>query len=830
MPDPRIAMGSDNQTFPGRFQIGAVMSTSKLLIVDDDPAQMEILCGHLEPAGYTTSCFTSPAAALARLREQTFDLLLTDLHLPEMGGIEFVRAAREIDSDLVGIIMVGPDAIDNDGETVEATALDYIVKPFALRAVLPVLSRALAVRRLRLENIHLQQAVGIYELSMVIQLTLGFDAVLQKVADAAMGHAQVGAVAILVPAADGEALRLAVSRGDNAARDEGTHIPFSRVISRWVERSLKRVSRLNELADMEASLPLGLFHLPGSVSVAMLSGDRFIGILNFTPKNPGRPISPEQIKAMNILAGAAASALQAAALLEQLQAAEQRYRSLSEHAADIIIRYELHPQPHVAYVNPAFASTMGYTPDEYYADPELILNIVHPDDRLLKEAVLRGDFQNGSTVTLRCINRDGNTIWIEQRNTRVEDSDGRLVAIEGIARDITERQKLEHQLRQSQKMEAVGVLAGGLAHDFNNMLTVIIGYSDLILSDDAPTPLIAEKIGQVKKASELASALTRQLLAFGRKQVVHPEVLDVNAIVESSVHMLRRSVGDDIELIVTLGAGLGSIKADQGQIEQILTNLVVNAKGSMPLGGRITIETRNVILDALDVAGVLVGTLGTCVMIAVTDTGCGMDDSTEARIFEPFYTTKEWGKGTGLGLSIVYGIVKQNGGDIHVFSEPGQGARFEILLPCIVQTEERTDLEVSPAVPAIPLTARSGSETILVVEDEAALRQLIGTVLHNGGYDVRIARDAGDALRICEQQEGKVELVLADMVMPGMNGPAMVDSLMRLNQSLKVLYMSGYAGEAVAGWPGLDPGVPFIQKPFTPVGLIGKIREVLDKA
>jgi CheY-like chemotaxis protein len=346
------------------------MPKSKLLIVDDDPIQTEVLCGHLEPAGYTTTCFISAGAALAALREQTFDLMLTDLHLSEMDGIEFLRAAREIDAELVGIVMVTKDARDNSEETMEVAALDYIVKPFSARAILPVLARALAVRRLRLENIHLQQAIGIYELSMVIQLTLGFDAVLQKIADAAMAHTQVRGVSILVPDGEGETLRLAACRGDNAARDEGKHIRFSRAISRWVERSLKRVSRLNELADMEAALPLRLFQLPDGISVAMLAGDRFVGILNFTPKNPGRPISPEQIKAMNILAGAAASALQAAALLEQLQAAEQRYRSLSERAADIIIRYELQPHPHVAYVNPAFASTMGYSAEEYYADPE----------------------------------------------------------------------------------------------------------------------------------------------------------------------------------------------------------------------------------------------------------------------------------------------------------------------------------------------------------------------------------------------------------------------------------------------------------------------------
>jgi len=803
------------------------MPTAKLLIVDGDPAQMRTLCGRFDAAGYATRCVTSAVAALAALGEETFDLVLTELNMPEMNGIALLSAAREVDPDLAGIIMADQDTIDSAIQALEADALDCIAKPFKLGTILPILSRALAVRRLRLENIHLQQAVVIYELSTVIQSTLGFDAVLQKVADAAMAHAEVSGVCMLVPIEDGKALRVAVTRGDNAAQNEGKCILLNRALSRWVERSLKRVSRLNELAAMEAALPLALFQLPGSASLAMLAGGSFIGILNFTAKNPERPISPEQAKAMNILAGAAASALQAASLLDQLRSAEQRYHSLSERAADIITRYELYPHPHVAYVNPAFASIMGYSPEQYYADPELILNIVHPDDRLLKEAVLRGDFLNGSTVTLRCISRAGNTVWLEQHNTRVEDNDGRLIAIEGIARDITERQKLEEQLHQSQKMEAIGVLAGGLAHDFNNMLTVILGYSDLILTDDAPGPRIVEKLDQVKKAAELAAALTRQLLAFGRKQLVRRRVLDVNGIVETSSKMLHRSIGEDIELVLRLDAGLAKINADPGQIEQVLMNLTLNAKASMPQGGRITIETKNVTLDEPPLAGTMACKPGLDVMIAVTDTGCGMDASTQARIFEPFYTTKQLGQGTGLGLSIVYGIVKQNGGDIRVFSKPGQGSRFEILFPRGHQIGEAAAVDVSLPPPALPSSAPAMSETILVVEDEPVLRRLLGTILHNGGYDVRIARDGYEALRICEQHEGKVGLVLTDIILPGMSGPAMVDSLLQLDNNLRVLYMSGYGGDAITGERGLDPGVPFIQKPFTPVALVDRIRDIL---
>jgi PAS domain S-box-containing protein len=813
------------KTFPG-----PAAPVTRVLVVDEDAAQMKTLCDALISQSYSTTCLTSAADALTLLREQPFDLLLVDMNMTGTDVTAFFRAAREIDSDLVGIVITGQDAADNAAQAMEAGALDYIVKPFKTHAILPVLARARSVRKLRLENIHLQQAVGIYELSMVIRLTLDSDAVLQKVADAAMAHTQVSGVSILLPVDDGKALRVAMARGDNASQHVGKQVSFSASLSGWVERSLKRVSRLNELAAVQAALPLSLPQLPDSTSIAMLSGGRFVGILNFTSKNPGRPVSAAQIKALNVLASAAASALEAASLLDQLRSAERRYRSLSERAADIIFRYELYPQPHVGYINPASESVLGYSPGEYYADPGLILLIVHPDDRHFKEALLRGEFSSGSTVTLRCLNRNGNIVWIEQLITRVLDSDGRLIAIEAIARDITERKKLEEQLRQSQKLEAIGLLAGGLAHDFNNMLTVIMGYADLILDDDKPARPTVEKIGQVKKAAEHAAVLTGQLLAFGRRQLMQRRVLDVNSVVQRNADIFRQSIGEDIELAIDLEDGPGLIEADPGQIEQILMNLVVNASSSMPMGGKITIETKNVTLGEPRMAGTLAGSSGAHVMIAVTDTGCGMDAATLARVFEPFYTTRELGKGTGLGLSIIYGIVKQSAGDIRVFSEPGHGARFEILLPRSERTKERPSVQASPDLPSVAPEVLPGCGTILVVEDESVLRQLIGTILHNSGYDVLIARDGVEALDICRRHEGRIAMVLTDIVMPGMSGPAMVESLIDVEPGLRVLYMSGYAGDIVASERGLDPEIPFIQKPFTAANLVGKIREILGNS
>jgi CheY-like chemotaxis protein len=286
--------------------------------------------------------------------------------------------------------------------------------------------------------------------------------------------------------------------------------------------------------------------------------------------------------------------------------------------------------------------------------------------------------------------------------------------------------------------------------------------------------------------------------------------------------MLRRSIGEDIELVINLDAGLGAVKTDAGQIEQILMNLVVNAKHAMPLGGKITIETQNVMPDEPPESGTPAGNAGPFVMLAVSDTGHGMDEATQARIFEPFFTTKELGKGTGLGLSIVYGIVEQSGGHIRVVSQPGQGARFEILLP---RTERREEL---PAPPAILSQVPGGSETILVVEDQPELRELIGRILKKAGYEVLTACDGKEALGIGKEREWKIGLILTDMIMPGMSGPELAEPLLKLNPGMRVLYMSGYAGDLVARDRGLDPGMPFIQKPFTSVNLIGRIREILD--
>ena len=381
-----------------------------------------------------------------------------------------------------------------------------------------------------------------------------------------------------------------------------------------------------------------------------------------------------------------------------------------------------------------------------------------------------------------------------------------------------------HQLQQSQKLEAIGQLAGGVAHDFNNMLTAIIGYTDLSLRRVGLESPIRRNLEETKKAAERAAALVRQLLAFSRKQILEPKVLDLNDVVKDMEKMLTRLIGENIQLATRLEAELGSVKADPCQVEQIIVNLVVNARDAMPRGGKVTIETANTTLDDQAVQRDVSIKPGQYVMLAVSDTGSGMDEETQRRIFEPFFTTKDLGKGTGLGLSTVYGIVKQSGGNIWVYSEPGLGTMFKVYLPRIDDTTA-----ISIENPAQEAAALRGSETILLVEDEDIVRGLTRKILMQAGYHVLDAKGGEEAIRVCSAHAGQIDLLLTDVVMPEISGKEVADRLLELRPALRVIFMSGYTDEAIVQHGVLDANVEFIQKPFTWIALTKKVRDVLNR-
>jgi len=506
-----------------------------------------------------------------------------------------------------------------------------------------------------------------------------------------------------------------------------------------------------------------------------------------------------------------------------LSRTEEKYRTIFENAVDGI--YQATPEGKFTSVNPAMVRILGYKSQE-----ELAAHRVESDSRRYvdpncHEKLKATLAEKGVVVGFECevYRKDLSKLWISQNVRAIRDESGNVLVHEGSIEDITERKTLEEQFRQAQKMEAVGKLAGGVAHDFNNLLTAIIGYSDLNLQQLRPGDPLRSDIEEIKKAGQRASSLTRQLLAFSRKQVLEPRVLDLNHTVSDMHKMLQRLIGEDIQLETVLDAALGSVKADPGQLEQVLMNLAVNARDAMPDGGKLTIETANVELDQHYASDHVMVKPGPHVMLAISDTGCGMDRQTQARIFEPFFTTKAIGHGTGLGLSTVYGIVKQSGGSIWVYSEVGKGTTFKIYLPTV--DEKVREFEQTAARAEFP----RGTETILLAEDDETVRKLTTVVLRTQGYQVLEAVNGDAALSICERFEGEIHLLLSDVVMPEMSGRELVHRLAGMRPEMRVLYMSGYTANAMIQQGGLQGKVNFLQKPFTPSALAQKVREILGK-
>jgi PAS domain S-box-containing protein len=581
----------------------------------------------------------------------------------------------------------------------------------------------------------------------------------------------------------------------------------------------------------------------GPMMVApILYRDRVLGAVVVTNAPGSRQFEQADADLLEAMAVQAGVCIETAELGEQLEAArsdlearvaqrtaaladsEERYRRITETITDYVFHVELSGDTVVSTRHgPGCVAVTGYSPDDFEADPLLWLDIVQIEDRelVLQQAHDVEANRRMRALEHRIIRKDGAVRWVRSTPVPQYGPDGSLVAYDELIQDITERRALQQEVVQAQKMEGIGRLAGGVAHDFNNLLTAILGNAELALLDLEPNHPARANIDEVTKAAEGAARLTRQLLSFARRQMIEPVPLNLNEVIKSSLEMLRRLLGEDIEITTAFHDPVGIVEADPGQIQQLLVNLAVNARDAMPNGGRLVIETANETVTDEYLASQPSIPAGCYVMMSVTDTGAGMSEEALEHLFEPFFTTKPQGKGTGLGLATCHGIVTQSGGYIWVHSEVGQGTTVTINLP------QRARSPDGVGEPALPERSARGTETVLVVEDEASVRRLVVLALRSNGYVVLEASNGAEALRVAAT-EHQIALVISDVIMPGMRGPELASRLHQLRPEARTILTSGHTDVPEAFRDEEGRLIPFLQKPFTPVRLAHKVRAVLD--
>lgn len=505
---------------------------------------------------------------------------------------------------------------------------------------------------------------------------------------------------------------------------------------------------------------------------------------------------------------------------EELHAVETRYRALVERLPAITYIAEIGALGRWHYVSPQIQSILGFSAEEWMANSANWINNIHPEDRDHALAAEMRFWEAGGMfrAEYRMLARDGRVLWFRDDAIYLKTAESQKPVMQGVLYDITEHKHLEEQLRQSQKMEAVGQLAGGVAHDFNNLLMIIQGHNERILNNLPASHDAHKDASEIGRAVDRAAGLTRQLLAFSRKQVLRPRIIDINVVVRDVAKMLHRWICENIKLNLITAASLWRVKVDQGQMEQVILNLALNARDAMPHGGSLTIETENV--EIAELADQVPVKPGRYVLLKISDTGTGMDQETQRHVFEPFFSTKELGKGTGLGLASVYGVIKQSGGGISFLSQLGHGTTFHIYLP---EVPEEIASEVQQSV---RLPKSKGTETVLVVEDEHEIRDMVGDYLQQNGYTVLHAQNGREALEIARRYKGLIHLLITDVVMPELGGRELADELRRLRPRTRVLFTSGYLdmGDATPA----DQKTAILQKPFALNTLASKVREVLD--
>jgi PAS domain S-box-containing protein len=752
----------------------------RILHVEDVPADAELAERELRQAGFEFDIrrVETREAFLAALADFTPDLILSDYRLPEFDGMQALRLAREHAPDVPVIITTGSVNEETAVACMKAGAADYVLKEH-LGHLGTAVESTLERQQLAVDHRHTMESLNASQKALRALLDSSPDATLLLDSD-------------------------------------GTVISCNRAVANEFGKSIREIVRRCIFDFMPTDVAAARRK---QVEEARVTGRT----VRYREEAPGRihdvilvPIEGEG-GSMAQVAVFARDVTDLERARADLARSELYFRSIIENSLDVTVVLAL--DAGFRYVSPAMERLFGYRPEELQGSRAF--DFIHPEDRPLVEDSFRRALEDGTRVEqmeFRFRHRDGSWRTISAMGKALPPETGVQGAIIN-ARDVTERRQLEALLVQAQKMEAVGRLAGGVAHDFNNLLTVIQGYAELLGASLANDPERSESLGEIVRAAERAAALTRQLLAFSRRQVLETRVLDLGAVVADTEKMLRRLIGEDVEVVVVKPATLGHVKADPGQIEQVLLNLAVNSRDAMPGGGRLTVELADVTLDAPFTTSHDSIPSGRYVVVSVRDTGSGMDAETLSHLFEPFFTTKEKGKGTGLGLATVFGIVKQSGGYVDVASAPGAGTTIRVYLP---RTDARTTSGVRPRV-----SSRSGSETVLVVEDEAAVRNLVRAVLERKGYVVLAAQDGAGALELVDKHAGVIHVLLTDLVMPGMNGRDLAARVSARRPTIKVVFMSGYTADVPTDL-GTEGGPAFLSKPFNERALTVKLREVLD--
>ncbi len=757
----------------------------RALILEDNPQDVELMVALLKKVGYALSfkVVDSLAHLQQQLAQADYDIILADHNLRTWTAMDALAILKRSRKDVPLVVVAGTLGGLAAVECIKQGAADYVLK-HRLQRLPVVVERVLRDKAYREEAARFQDQIHRAKKEWELTFDVVPDPVFFVDDQGRIQRANRAAAALigLEPCQLMDKYCYEVL-GETAEPPSGS--PFRRMLRTGKEERCDiEVPRLCKVFDVTVS---PLFDSSGTVygSVHVL-----------------RDVTDRKREE------------------EALRRSEASYHSLILGATYGIFGCDVNGK--FLAVNPALVAMLGYESEAELLAANLVRDVIRDPD---EGAGLLQQYRQGGRVDgleAQWLRKDGTPVQVRLSGRTVCGEHGALQGLEIIVENVSERRRLEEELRQAQKMEAVGRLAGGVAHDFNNLLTIVIGYSDLLLERLGAKDAMRGYVEETKKAGERAASLTRQLLAFGRRQVLAPQVLDLNAVVGNIDKMLRRLIPENIELVTVLEPELGRVKADPGQIEQVIMNLAVNARDAMSQGGQLSLETANVELDegyARSHVGVLPGRY---VMLAMSDSGNGMDPETQAHIFEPFFTTKEKGKGTGLGLATVYGIVKQSGGHIWLYSEPNQGATFKIYLPRVEEAAQPVEA-ISPGAPLA-----GGSEIILLAEDEEGVRDLARRVLELKGYKVITASNPTEAAQICERHEGPIHLLLTDVVMPTMSGRQLAEHLAFLRPGLKVLYMSGYTDNAIVPHGILEEGTQFLQKPFTADSLAHKVREVLD--